>query len=307
VERTPIGGVAVNQAASVIVNLHREQARSYKGHTMSHHDHPTRITVPDIVRRKGQEKIVCLTAYSAPVAALLDAQVDILLVGDSLGMVVHGLPSTVAVTLEMMILHGQAVMRGSRRALVVVDLPFGRYEGGVSPAYEAAVQVMQQTGCQAVKVEWCDGMARTIAFLVQRGIPVMAHIGLLPQAVNVAGGFKTRGHTLEERQLMLRQAREAADAGAFAIVIEGVVEEAAREITESVAIPTIGIGASRACDGQILVVDDMLGMFEWTPRFVRRYGQQRELIQAAVVAYASDVRSGAFPVAAELYNIRNKS
>ena len=268
---------------------------------MSKHVAASRITAPQIRARKGGDKIVCLTAYTAPVAALLDPHADLLLVGDSLGMVVHGLPSTVGVTLDMMILHGQAVMRGSSRALVVVDLPFGTYESDPVTAYRTAVRVMQETGCQAVKVEACVGAAEVIAFLVGRGIPVIGHVGLRPQAANVDGGFKAKGRTEAERRGVLAEARAADQAGAFAIVIEGVAASLADEITEAVSAPTIGIGASPRCDGQILVTDDMLGLFDWTPKFVRRYGDMRALIAEAAAVYAADVRNGRFPAQAELY------
>ena len=268
---------------------------------MSKHVAASRITAPQIRARKGGEKLVCLTAYTAPMAALLDPHADLLLVGDSLGMVVHGLPSTVGVTLEMMILHGRAVMRGSSRALVVVDLPFGTYEADPATAYRSAVRVMQETGCQAVKIEACAGSAETTAFLVGRGIPVVSHIGLRPQAANVDGGFKAKGRTDAERQAVLAEARAADQAGAFAIVIEGVAASLADEITDAVGAPTIGIGASPRCDGQILVTDDMLGLFDWTPKFVRRYGDMRALIAEAAAAYAADVRNGRFPAQAELY------
>jgi 3-methyl-2-oxobutanoate hydroxymethyltransferase len=268
---------------------------------MSKHVAASRITAPQIRARKGGDKIVCLTAYTAPVAALLDPHADLLLVGDSLGMVVHGLPSTVGVTLDMMILHGQAVMRGSSRALVVVDLPFGTYEADPATAYRSAVRVMRETGCQAVKIEACAGAAEIIAFLVGRGIPVIGHVGLRPQAANVDGGFKAKGRTDAERQAVLAEARAADQAGAFAIVIEGVAASLADEITDAVGAPTIGIGASPRCDGQILVTDDMLGLFDWTPKFVRRYGDMRALIVEAAAAYAADVRAQRFPAQAELY------
>ena len=261
----------------------------------------SRITVPHIRSRKGGRKIVALTAYTAPMAAILDEHADLLLVGDSLGMVVHGLPSPVGVTLDMMILHGQAVMRGSSRALVAVDLPFGSFESDPATAYRAAARVMQETGCQAVKIEACAGSAETIAFLSGRGIPVIGHVGLRPQAVHVDGGFKSKGRTEAERLAVLAEARAADAAGAFAIVIEGVVASLAEEITGSVAAPTIGIGASPHCDGQILVTDDMLGLFERIPKFVRRYADLRSTINQAAAHYAADVQSGEFPAQAELY------
>jgi 3-methyl-2-oxobutanoate hydroxymethyltransferase len=266
----------------------------------------TRVTVPDIRARKGQEKIVCLTAYTAPIAALLDPHVDVLLVGDTVGMVLHGMATTVGVSLEMMVLHGQAVMRGSKRALVVVDLPFGTYEESPEVAHRSAVRILRETGCQAVKVESSKGIAQTIAFLVERGIPVMGHVGLRPQAVNVDGGFVAKGRFEQEREKVLEEARAADAAGAFAIVIEGVEPALADEITRAVKAPTIGIGASPKCDGQVLVTDDMLGIFDWTPKFVRRYGNLREAISRAAAAYASDVRSGSFPNRKELYSLKAK-
>ncbi|WP_295216303.1 3-methyl-2-oxobutanoate hydroxymethyltransferase [uncultured Brevundimonas sp.] len=260
-----------------------------------------RITVPDIAGRKGGEPIVCLTAYDAPMAALLDPHCDVLLVGDSLGMAVHGLPNTVGVTLEMMILHGQAVMRGARRAMVVVDMPFGSYEGGKEVAYANCVRVMKETGAQAVKLETSIEVAEIVAFLVRRGIPVMGHVGLRPQAILAEGGFKAKGRTDSERDRVLAEARAVAEAGAFCIVIEGVAESLAREITETIDAPTIGIGASAACDGQVLVVNDMLGMFDWTPKFVRKYADLRTEIDRAAAAFASDVKTRRFPAEVETY------
>jgi len=270
---------------------------------MSIHTQETvrRISVPDIAARKGGEPIVCLTAYDAPMAGLLDPHCDVLLVGDSLGMAVHGLPNTVGVTLEMMILHGQAVVRGSRRALVVVDMPFGSYEAGDQAAYDACVRVMKETGAQAVKLETSVELAGVVAFLVKRGIPVMGHVGLRPQAVLAEGGFKAKGRTDAERERVLAEARAVADAGAFCIVIEGVAESLAREITEMIAAPTIGIGASAACDGQVLVVSDMLGMFDWAPKFVRKYADLRGEIDRAAAAFASDVKARRFPAEVETY------
>ncbi|QCQ99266.1 3-methyl-2-oxobutanoate hydroxymethyltransferase [Brevundimonas sp. SGAir0440] len=260
-----------------------------------------RITVPDIAGRKGGEPIVCLTAYDAPMAALLDPHCDVLLVGDSLGMAVHGLPNTVGVTLEMMILHGQAVMRGAKRAMVVVDMPFGSYEGGKEVAYANCVRVMKETGTQAVKLETSIDMAEIVAFLVKRGIPVMGHVGLRPQAILAEGGFKAKGRTDSERDRVLAEAKAVAEAGAFCIVIEGVAESLAREITETIDAPTIGIGASAACDGQVLVVNDMLGMFDWTPKFVRKYADLRTEIDRAAAAFASDVKTRRFPAEVETY------
>jgi 3-methyl-2-oxobutanoate hydroxymethyltransferase len=268
----------------------------------SHHQELVRrIAAPDITGRKGQTPIVCLTAYTAPVAELLDEHCDLLLVGDSVGMVVHGLPNTVGVTLEMMILHGQAVMRGSKKAMVVVDMPFGSYEGSAEIAYANAARLMKETGAQAVKVESGPTIVENVDYLVKRGIPVMGHVGLRPQSVLVDGGFKAKGKGGDERRRILEEARATADAGAFAIVVEGVAEGLAREITEAVAVPTIGIGASAGCDGQILVTDDMLGLFDWTPKFVRRYADLRGEISKAVAGYAEDVRARRFPGPAEIY------
>ena len=270
---------------------------------MSSHRQETvrRLAAPDITARKGGTPIVCLTAYTAPMAELLDEHCDLLLVGDSVGMVVHGLPNTVGVTLEMMILHGQAVMRGARRAMVVVDMPFGSYEGSAEVAYANAARLMKETGAQAVKVEAGPTIVDNIDYLVKRGIPVMGHVGLRPQAVLVDGGFKAKGKGAEERQRILEEAKATADAGAFAIVVEGVAEGLAREITTAIEVPTIGIGASAGCDGQILVTDDMLGLFDWTPKFVRRYGDLRGEIGRAVAGYADDVRARRFPGPAEIY------
>jgi 3-methyl-2-oxobutanoate hydroxymethyltransferase len=271
---------------------------------MSKQAKSARLTVPQITQRKGSGiKIVCLTAYTTPVAELLDPHCDLLLVGDSVGMVLHGLPSPIGVTLDMMILHAQAVMRGSKRALVVVDLPFGTYERGPDQTFKSASKVLRKTGCQAVKVEASEGVTASIAFLVSRGIPVMGHVGLRPQATNLDGGFKAKGRTEQECKRILAEARAVENAGAFAILVEGVTSDLAAEITASVSVPTIGIGASVACDGQILVTDDMIGMFEWTPKFVRRYSDARALIASAVVQYAQDVRDGSFPDENETYRL----
>jgi 3-methyl-2-oxobutanoate hydroxymethyltransferase len=260
-----------------------------------------RITASDIAARKGKTPVVCLTAYSAPMAQVLDDHCDLLLVGDSVGMVVHGLPNTVGVTLEMMILHGQAVMRGARRAMVVVDMPFGSYEGDVASAYANAARVLKETGAHAVKLESGPTVPETIAYLVRRGIPVMGHVGLRPQSVLVDGRFRAKGRTNAERAAVIEEAKATEAAGAFAIVVEGVAESLAGEVTAAVEVPTIGIGASSACDGQILVVDDMLGLFDWTPKFVRRYADLRGEIGRAAAAYAEDVRARRFPGSAETY------
>jgi 3-methyl-2-oxobutanoate hydroxymethyltransferase len=260
-----------------------------------------RLAAPDIAARKGGPPIVCLTAYTAPMAELLDEHCDLMLVGDSVGMVVHGLPNTVGVTMEMMILHGQAVMRTAKRAMVVIDMPFGSYEGAPEVAYANAARLMKETGAQAVKVEAGATVVDTIAYLVNRGIPVMGHVGLRPQAVLVDGGFKAKGRGADERAQILEEARSTAEAGAFAVVVEGVAEGLAREITAAISAPTIGIGASAGCDGQILVTDDMLGLFDWTPKFVRRYADLRGEISRAIGEYADDVRARRFPGPAEIY------
>lgn len=271
---------------------------------MSKQSQTARKTVKDITAAKGATPLVCLTAYDAPTAALLDPHADLLLVGDSVGMVVHGLPSTVGVTMDMMILHGQAVMRGSEKAFVVVDMPFGSYETNADQAFLNAARIMKETGCQAVKIESGAYAAHQISHLVERGVPVMGHVGLRPQAIHVEGGFRAKGRTMGERDRVVAEARAAADAGAFAIVIEGVAEDLAAEITAEVSCPTIGIGASAACDGQILVTHDMLGLFDWTPKFVRRYADLASEISGAVAAYAEDVRARRFPGQAETYTLR---
>ncbi len=273
---------------------------------MSAQTQTRRITAADIQVRKGGDPIVSLTAYDAPTAAILDDHCDFLLVGDSVGMVVHGLPSTVGVTLEMMIMHAQAVMRGTQRAMIVVDMPFGSYEAGPEIAFANASRVLQETGAQAIKVESGQYAAEIIEFLVARGIPVMGHVGLRPQAVNVTGGFKAKGRNPQEWASVLAEAQATADAGAFAIVVEGVAEDLAKQITKSVDIPTIGIGASSACDGQILVTQDMLGLFEWTPKFVKRYADMQSVIADAAKTYGEEVRERRFPSAAQVYTLKPK-
>ncbi len=254
-----------------------------------------RKTAPEITARKGQEPIVCLTAYDAPTAEILDEFCDLILVGDSVGMVVHGLTTTVGVTLDMMIMHGQAVMRGSQSALVVVDLPFGYYEDSPERAFNSAARVMRETGCQAVKIESGTYAAETIAYLVERGIPVMSHVGLRPQSMNVLGGFRARGRNPQVAKEIVENAKAAADAGSFAVVVEGVSAELADEVTKAVSIPTIGIGASAGCDGQILVTPDMLGMFTRVPKFVKKYSDMQSIIRDSVQNYANEVKTRSFP------------
>lgn len=260
-----------------------------------------RITTPEIAIRKGGTPIVSLTAYTAPMAAMVDKHAEVILVGDSLGMVVHGLPSTIGVTLEMMILHGQAVMRGSQRALVVIDMPFGSYEESPEQAFRNAARIMAETGAGAVKLEGGARMAETIRFLTERGIPVMGHVGLTPQATNTMGGFKTQGRDESDWPVHVADAEAVADAGAFSIVVEGVMETLADRITEAVPVPTIGIGASKRCDGQILVLDDMLGLSGRVPRFVRKFGNLGPHSEEAIAVYAQAVRDGSFPGDGQVY------
>ena len=272
---------------------------------MSAQDEIKRLTAPDIRSRKGGDPIVCLTSYHAHTARLLDRHCDLILVGDSLGMVMHGLETTVPVTLDMMILQGLAVMRGSRRALVVVDMPFGSYEASREQAFMSAARVMKETGCGAVKLEGGRRMAETIAFLVERGVPVMGHIGLTPQSINTIGSFRAQGREEAHWGPIEDDARAVSEAGAFSVVIEAVAEPLARRITGAIPIPTIGIGGSVACDGQILVLEDMLGLSPRVPRFVRRYGDLGPSIESAVASYAADVRARAFPGPEHVYSMRS--
>ena len=260
-----------------------------------------RNTVPMIRNRKGADPIVSLTSYHAHTAAIVDKVADFILVGDSLGMVMHGMESTVGVPLDLMIMHGKAVVRGTKKALIVVDMPFGTYEESPNMAFRNAAKIMKETQCQAVKLEGGARMAETIKFLVERGIPVMAHVGLTPQATNVMGGFKTQGRDEDTWKMHIDDIKAVADAGAFAVVVEGVVEPLAVKMTKAVDIPTIGIGASNECDGQILVLEDMLGLNPWTPKFVKVYGQLGPMIEEAVNKYAEEVRDRSFPGEDEVY------
>ena len=255
-----------------------------------------RITAPQLRARKGGQPIVSLTAYTTQIAKLLDPHCDLLLVGDSLGMVLYGLPSTLGVTLDQMIAHGAAVVRGSSHAAVVIDLPFGSYQESPTQAFRSAARVLAETGASSVKLEGGAELAPTIHFLVARGIPVCAHIGLMPQSTNAAGGYPVAGRVEGDGQRLMRDARAISDAGAYAVVIEKTLEPLARAITEAIPIPTIGIGASAGCDGQVLVSDDMLGLFtDFTPKFVHRYAELGEAISKAAAAYAEDVRARKFP------------
>jgi len=260
-----------------------------------------RVTVPAIRRRKGGEPIVMLTAYTVRMAQLLDPHCEILLVGDSLGQVIYGLPSSVQVSLEMMCAHGAAVVRGSYHSLVVVDMPFGSYEASPEQAFASASRIHKETGCAGVKLEGGAAMAPTVAFLSERGIPVMGHVGLTPQAVNQLGGYGARGRSEAEAEKIVADAVALERAGAFAIVVEGVIEPIAVAVTEAVACPVIGIGGSARCDGQVLVAEDMLGMFERVPRFVKRYAAISEVISEAAAAYAAEVRARSFPGPEQTY------
>ncbi len=269
---------------------------------MSATAHAKDLNPQSIRARKGGVPLVCLTAYTTPVASIVDPHCDLVLVGDSVGMVVHGLPSTIGVTLDMMIMHGQAVRRGIENALLVVDMPFGSYEESPEQAFRNAARVMAETGCAAVKLEGGVSMAETIRFLVARGIPVVAHVGLTPQGVNAFGGYTVQGRG-KDADRVVADARAVAEAGAFSVVLEKVPETLARTITAEIAIPTIGIGASPACDGQILVVDDMLGLFtDFRPKFVKRYAELGHAASEAVAAYAEDVRQRRFPAPEHVFS-----
>jgi 3-methyl-2-oxobutanoate hydroxymethyltransferase len=267
-----------------------------------------RMTVPALRGRKAEgataEPIVMLTAYTMRMAQLLDPHCDMLLVGDSLGQVIYGLPSTVPVTLEMMCTHGAAVVRGSWHALVGVDMPFGSYEGSPEQAFASASRILKESGCAAVKLEGGEAMAPTIRFLTERGIPVIGHVGLTPQAVNMLGGYGARGRSEAEAEKIAGDARAIADAGAFCMVVEGVLEEIAARVTRDVAVPVIGIGASAECDGQVLVTEDMLGLFERTPRFVKRYDDFATRVGEAAQAYADEVRGRSFPASDHIYRAK---
>jgi 3-methyl-2-oxobutanoate hydroxymethyltransferase len=273
---------------------------------MSQQTQMKRVTAPDIAARKGGQPIVSLTAYHAHTARIIDPYVDFLLVGDSLGMVMHGYETTLPVPLDLMIMHGAAVVRGSSRSLVVVDMPFGSYEESPAIAFRNAARVIKETGCGAVKLEGGRRIAETIAYLTARGIPVMAHIGLTPQSVNVMGGFKTQGRRRSEWQAIEDDAAAIAEAGAFAVVLEGMAELLAARITKQIAIPTIGIGASASCDGQILVLEDMLGLNPNVPKFVKKFAAIGEAIEDAVKTYVEEVRERTFPAAEHVYGMRRE-
>ncbi len=288
--RSGLNGVVALKAIKAKNNI-RE-----KDDPVSVQNKTSRITVPHIKASKGRGRLVCLTAYTSLTAVLLDDNVDLLLVGDSLGMVLYGMDNTIGVTLDMMIAHGKAVMRGSKKACVIVDMPFGSYQESPAAAYRSCARVMKEVGCSGVKLEGGAEMAETINYLIRRGIPVLGHVGLLPQSVNMAGGFRSRGRDEKESDDILADAVAVDRAGAFAMVIEGTVEPLARKITETVNVPTIGIGASPSCDGQILVTEDLVGLFtDFKPRFVKRYAELGKQIHDAAQSYAAEVRSGEFP------------
>ena len=266
-----------------------------------------RLMAPDITAKKGRELIVSLTSYHAHTAAIADKYCDFLLVGDSVGMVMHGFETTVPVSLELMTMHGKAVVRGSKRALVVVDMPFGTYEESPQVAFRNAALVMKATDCGAVKLEGGRRMAETIRYLVDRGIPVMAHIGLTPQSINVLGGFKAQGRLEADWARIEEDARQVTEAGAFSVVLEAMAEPLAKRITEAIAIPTIGIGASPACDGQILVMEDMLGLSNRVPKFVKEFGSVGAVIDGAIASYAQEVRARTFPAPEHTYTFAAKA
>ncbi len=265
-----------------------------------------RLTAPDIRARKNGEPIVCLTSYHAHTARIADKHCDVILVGDSLGMVMHGMETTVPVTLDMMILQGHAVMRGSDRALVVIDMPFGSYEASKEQAFMSAARILKETGCGAIKLEGGKRMAETIRFLVERGVPVMAHVGLTPQAINVLGSFRAQGREEADWARIEADTLAVSEAGAFSVVIEAVAEPLARKLTAAVPIPTIGIGASPACDGQVLVMEDMLGLTPWVPKFVKRFGDLGPGIDKAIGDYAAEVRARSFPGPEHVYAMKGK-
>ena len=273
---------------------------------MSIHFKHRRMMAPDITARKGGDPIVALTSYHAHTAAIADNHCDFLLVGDSLGMVMHGYESTVPVPLDLMIMHGRAVVRGSKRSLVVIDMPFGTYEESPPVAFRNAAPVMKETDCGAVKLEGGRRMAETVRYLVDRGIPVMAHIGLTPQSVNVLGGFKTQGQSVDQWAAIEEDARLVAEAGAFAVVLEAMAAPLAERITQAIPIPTIGIGASPGCDGQILVMEDMLGLSPNVPKFVKLFGAIGGAIDSAIGAYAAEVRARTFPAPEHTYSVKGE-
>ena len=272
---------------------------------MSVHNSQKRVSIPELRNMKGGAKIVMLTAYTKPMAQLLDAHCDVLLVGDSLGMVVYGLDSTLGVSLDTMIMHTQAVMRGSSHACVLLDMPFGSYQESKEQAYRNCARAMAESGAQGLKLEGGAELVETVEFLVARGIPIMPHIGLMPQRVNEMGGFKAQGREDDAAKKWTTIARQFEAAGAFGLLIEGTVEPVARAVAEAIKVPLIGIGASPACDGQVLVTEDILGLFpDFTPKFAKRYVEMGAAVSEAVAAYASDVRAGKFPALEHCFGVK---
>jgi 3-methyl-2-oxobutanoate hydroxymethyltransferase len=272
--------------------------------SMSAHSPTRRLSVPQLIAMKGRQKIVSLTAYSKPIAELIDAFVDLIIVGDSTNMVAYGRPSTLDISLEQMIAHARAVVDSTQHACVVADMPFASYQESPAQAYHNCARMLSESGCAAVKLEGGSALAETVQFLVQRGVPVMAHIGLMPQHVNTMGGFKAQGLSEVAARQITEDARAHVEAGAFGLLLEGLAEPLSRAITASVAVPTIGIGASPACDGQVLVTEDILTLGgEHVPRFVKRYADVAEVIRAAASAYAEDVRTGRFPELAHCFGV----
>lgn len=264
-----------------------------------------RVSVPDLRAMKSQQKIVMLTAYTKPMAQLLDAHCDVLLVGDSLGMVVYGMENTLNISLDTMIAHTQAVMRGAKNALVMLDMPFGSYQESPQQAYRNCARAMAESGCQALKLEGGAELVDTVEFLVARGIPVMPHIGLMPQRVHEMGGFKAQGREQDATEKWVNIAKQFEHVGAFGVLIEGTIEPVARAVTEAISIPTIGIGASPACDGQVLVTEDVTGLFtDFTPKFAKRYADVGAAISTAAAAYAKEVRAGTFPGLAHCFGVK---
>jgi len=271
---------------------------------MSVHQPVARVTIPQLMAYKGKHKIAALTAYSAPIARLLDEALDMILVGDSTAMVAYAMPDTLTITLEQMTAHAAAVVRATRHACIMVDMPFGSYQESPQQAFANAARLLGASGATAVKLEGGQALAETTRFLVQRGIPVIAHVGLMPQYVNTMGGFKAQGMSDETAERILQDARAHEAAGACAVLIEGVAEALGRRVTEALAVPTIGIGASPACDGQILVTEDILGLSERAPKFARSFGDAAGVIRGAAQQYAQAVRDGSFPALAHCFGVK---
>src|SRR5690625_1904416 len=272
---------------------------------MSVHQTQKRRTVPELMSFKGQQKIVALTAYTAPFARILDAHLDMILVGDSTAMVGYAMRDTLSITIEQMAAHGAAVVRSTSQPCIVIDMPFGSFQESAQQAFRQAAYLLAHSGAAAVKIEGGAALAPTTKFLVERGIPVLAHVGLMPQYVNTMGGFKAQGLNEEAANLIERDALAHQEAGAFAVVVEGVAEPLGRRLTQRLSIPTIGIGASPDCDGQILVTEDILGLSgPRIPRFAQQFADVGALIDQAVQQYANDVRAGSFPTLDHCFGVK---